>query len=108
MLHQELKAKGFLGHYQRVKMAIAPLRRGLPIDQPHQRPPSPREVARWIATSPPRRTLDTVERLQRLLALCPEPDRTHTLVRTFATMFDTGDPGQLPDRLNQLETCCAV
>jgi hypothetical protein len=29
VLHEELKAKGYLGHYQRVKMAIAPLRRGL-------------------------------------------------------------------------------
>jgi transposase len=30
VLHEELKAKGYLGHYQRVKMAVAPLRRGLP------------------------------------------------------------------------------
>lgn len=33
VLHQEIVAKGYRGHYQRVKMAIAPLRRGLPIDQ---------------------------------------------------------------------------
>jgi transposase len=105
VLHAELKAKGFLGHYQRVKMAIAPLRRGLPIDEPHKRAPSPREAARWITTSPPHRTLDTIERLQRLLAHCPELERTHSLVRTFATLFDTGDPGPLPDWLNQLETC---
>ena len=103
ILHQELQAKGFLGHYQRVKMAIAPLRRGLPIDQPHQRPPSPREAARWIFTSPPRRNLDTAARLQRLLAHCPELGRTHTLVRAFAAMFDTNDPRPLPDWLNQLE-----
>ncbi|MHC0432992.1 hypothetical protein ACX6XY_22860 [Streptomyces sp. O3] len=45
MLHQEIVAKGYGGHYQRVKMAIAPLRRGLPIDTPHERPPSPRQVA---------------------------------------------------------------
>ncbi|MGI5146843.1 ISL3 family transposase [Plantactinospora sp. CA-294935] len=105
VLHAELKAKGFLGHYQRVKMAIAPLRRGLPIDEPHKRAPSPREAARWITTSPPRRTLDTIERLQRLLAHCPELERTHSLVRTFATLFDTGEPGPLSDWLNQLETC---
>ncbi|MBG0569359.1 ISL3 family transposase [Actinoplanes sp. NEAU-A11] len=104
VLHEELKAKGYLGHYQRVKMAVAPLRRGLPVDQPRQHPPSPREVARWITSTPPRRTLDTAERLQRLLAHCPELDRTHTLVRAFAAMFDTGDPGALPDWLNQLET----
>ncbi|WP_207229938.1 transposase [Krasilnikovia cinnamomea] len=103
LLHEELKAKGYLGHYQRVKMAVAPLRRGLPVEQPHQRPPSPREVARWITSSPPRRTLDTAERLQRLLAHCPELDRTHTLVRAFAAMFDTNDPGPLPDWLNELE-----
>lgn len=42
VLHQEISAKGYGGHYQRVKMAIAPLRRGLPIDTPGERPPSPR------------------------------------------------------------------
>lgn len=103
LLHQELKTKGFLGHYQRVKMAIAPLRRGLPVDQPHQRTPSPREAARWITTRPPRRTLDTTERLQRLLAHCPELARVHGLVRAFAAMFDTGDPDRLPGWLDELE-----
>lgn len=28
VLHEELQAKGYLGHYQRVKMAVAPLRAG--------------------------------------------------------------------------------
>ncbi|WP_285691877.1 transposase [Actinoplanes sp. NBRC 103695] len=86
------------------RCAAAPLRRGLPVDRPHQRPPSPREVARWTTSSPPRRTLDTAGRLQRLLANCPELDRTHTLVRAFAAMFDAGDPEPLPDWLNELET----
>ncbi|MCX4718716.1 hypothetical protein OG818_23475 [Streptomyces virginiae] len=40
ILHEELQTKGYLGHYQRVKMAVAPLRRGLPLDEPHKRPPS--------------------------------------------------------------------
>jgi transposase len=57
VLHQEIAAKGYLGHYQRVKMAIAPLRRGLPIDTPRERPPSPRQVARWITTTPSQRGL---------------------------------------------------
>jgi transposase len=30
ILHEELQTKGYLGHYERVKMAVAPLRRGLP------------------------------------------------------------------------------
>jgi transposase len=100
-LHEELKTKGFLGHYQRVKMAIAPLRRGLPIDQPREHPPSPREVACWIVTAPEHRNLDAIERLQRLLAHCPELERTHTLVRAFATMFDTNDIDLLPGWLDQ-------
>jgi transposase len=104
VLHGELKAKGYLGHYQRVKMAVAPLRRGLPINPPHQRPPSPREVARWITTRPPHRTLEVAERLHQLLAHCPELDRAHTLVQAFAAIFDTGDPGPLPDWLNELES----
>jgi hypothetical protein len=48
-------------------MAIAPLRRGLPIDTPRERPPSPRQVARWITTAPSRRGLHTTEALRRLL-----------------------------------------
>ncbi|MFI1401135.1 hypothetical protein [Streptomyces sp. NPDC020681] len=42
-LHPEVVAKGNRGHYHRVKLAVAPLRRGLPIDTPRERPPSPRE-----------------------------------------------------------------
>lgn len=53
VLHQEIIAKGYQGHSQRAKMAIAPLRRGQPIDTPRERPPSPRQVARWITTTPP-------------------------------------------------------
>ncbi len=72
------------------------------MDQPHQRPPSPQEAAR--GTSAARHGgLDTAQRLQRLLANCPELDRAHTLVRAFAAMFDTSDPAQLPGWLHELE-----
>ncbi|MEW1831089.1 hypothetical protein [Streptomyces sp. NPDC088196] len=84
VLHQEIIAKGYCGHYQRVKMAIAPLRRGLPIDTPRERPPSPREVARWITTTPSHRSLHATEALGRLHKHCPELNRTHDLVRRFA------------------------
>ncbi|MGW3737251.1 ISL3 family transposase [Streptomyces sp. NPDC005148] len=102
VLHQEIVAKGYLGHYQRVKMAIAPLRRGLPIDTPRERPPSPRQVARWITTAPSRRGLHATEALRRLLDHCPELDRTHDLVRQFAAMLDARDAAPLPDWLGQL------
>ncbi|MGW0656775.1 transposase, partial [Streptomyces umbrinus] len=91
-------------HYQRVKMAVAPLRRGLPIDIPRERPPSPRQVARWITTSPPRRGLHTIERLDRLLAHCPELNAAHDLVRDFAAMLDAQDAIPLPDWLERLTT----
>lgn len=39
--HEELQTKGYSGHCQRVRMAVAPLRRGLPLDTPHERPPAP-------------------------------------------------------------------
>jgi hypothetical protein len=52
---------------QRVKMAVAPLRRGLPLDQPRERPPSLREAARRIITAPVRHSQQTAERLRRLL-----------------------------------------
>ncbi|WP_435823968.1 Mu transposase domain-containing protein [Kitasatospora aureofaciens] len=67
ILQQELVRKGYLGHYQRVKTASAPLRRGLPLDEPRERPPSPREAARWIITGPGQHGLHTTERLRRLL-----------------------------------------
>ncbi|MFD3842126.1 hypothetical protein ACFWWC_38645 [Streptomyces sp. NPDC058642] len=102
MLHQEIAAKGYGGHYQRVKMAIAPLRRGLPIDTPRERPPSPRQVARWITTTPPKRGLHPTEALRRLLEHCPELDQTHTLVRQFAAMLDARDAAPLPAWLDQL------
>ncbi|MFI1471495.1 ISL3 family transposase [Streptomyces wuyuanensis] len=104
VLHQEIVAKGYRGHYQRVKMAIAPLRRGLPIDTPRERPPSPRQVACWITTAPSRRSLHATEALRRLLEHCPELDRTHDLVRQFAAMLDARDAGGLADWLEQLTT----
>lgn len=79
-----------------VKMALAPLRRGLPLDEPRERPPSPREAARWIITAPERHGLQTAERLRRLLEHCPELRRTHELVRQFAAMLDTRDATPLP------------
>ncbi|WP_405547459.1 ISL3 family transposase [Streptomyces phaeochromogenes] len=102
ILHQELQIKGYLGHYQRVKMAVAPLRLGLPLDAPRERPPSPREAARWIITAPERRTPHTTQRLHRLLEHCPELQHAHHLVRQFAAMLDTRDAAPLADWLDQL------
>ncbi|WP_438306882.1 ISL3 family transposase (plasmid) [Streptomyces sp. HUAS TT11] len=104
VLHQEIAAKGYRGHYQRIKMAVAPLRRGLPIDTPRERPPSPREVARWITTAPSRRSLRAAEALPRLFEHCPELNRAHDLVRQFAAMLDTRDAAPLPGWLEQLTT----
>ncbi|MCX4870693.1 ISL3 family transposase (plasmid) [Streptomyces sp. NBC_00825] len=84
ILHEELRTKGYPGHYQRVKMAVAPLRRGLPLDEPRERPPSPREAARWITTHPGRRSPHINDRLPRLLDHCPELRHTHDLVRQHA------------------------
>lgn len=102
ILHEELQTKGYFGHYQRVKMAIAPLRRGLPLDEPRERPPSPREAARWITTHPHRRSPHINERLPRLLEHCPELRHTHDLVRRFATMLDNRDATPLPGWLDDL------
>ncbi|WUO17087.1 transposase [Streptomyces sp. NBC_00289] len=102
VLHQELRTKGYLGHHQRVKVAIAPLRRGLPLDQPRERPPSPRETARWIATHPDRRGLHVTHRLHRLLEHCPELKHAHDLFRRFAAMLANRDAAPLPSWLDEL------
>ncbi|MEV6734455.1 ISL3 family transposase [Streptomyces sp. NPDC051364] len=104
ILHQELAGKGYLGHYQRVKMALAPLRRGLPLDEPRERTPSPRDAARWIITNPLRHGPQSAERLRRLLDHCPELHRTHELVRQFAAMLDNRDATPLPAWLDHLTT----
>lgn len=102
VLHQEIVAKGYRGHYQRVKMAIAPLRRGLPIDTPRERPPSPRQIARWITTAPSRRGLHATAALGQLLQHCPELAHAHDLVRQFAAMLEAADATPLADWLEQL------
>ncbi|MFF5278921.1 transposase [Streptomyces sp. NPDC000133] len=102
ILHEELQSKGYLGHYQRVKMAVAPLRRGLPLDEPRERPPSPRETARWITTHPHRHSPHINHRLPRLLDHCPELRTTHHLVRRFAAMLDNRDATPLPEWLDDL------
>jgi transposase len=104
VLHQEIAAKGYQGHYQQVKLAVQPLRRGLPLEEVHERAPTPREVARWIATGPDQRGLHIRERLSRLLEHCPELQRTHELVRAFDTMLDAQDAALLPAWLDQLTT----
>ncbi|MGW4903827.1 hypothetical protein ACWEO8_25420, partial [Streptomyces albidoflavus] len=101
--HEELQVKGYPGHYPRVKMAVAPLRRGLPVDEPRVRPPSPRETARWITTHPHRGSLHINERLPRLLDHCPELKLTHDPVRRFATMLDNLDAAPLPAWLGDLK-----
>ncbi|MFE2945219.1 ISL3 family transposase [Streptomyces sp. NPDC059255] len=102
ILHEELQTKGYLGHYQRVKMAVAPLRRGLPVDEPHERPPSPREAARWITNHPHRRSPHINDRLPRLLDQCPELRTAHDIVRRFAAMLDNHDATSLPEWLDDL------
>ncbi|MEF9886923.1 hypothetical protein [Streptomyces sp. P9-A4] len=83
-------------------MAVAPLRRGLPLDEPRERPPSPREAARWITTHPHRRNLHLNDRLPRLLEHCPELRQTPDLVRRFAAMLDNHDGTPLQDWLDGL------
>ncbi|MEV0750652.1 hypothetical protein P8A21_07370 [Streptomyces poriferorum] len=102
MLHEELQTKGYLGHYQRVKMAVAPLRRGLPVDEPRERPPSPREAARWITAHPHRHSRHINDRLPRLLDHCPELRTVHDLVRRFAAMIESRDATSLPQWLDDL------
>ncbi|MFE6398121.1 transposase [Streptomyces alboflavus] len=102
VLHQEIVAKGYRGHYQQVKLALQPLRRDLPLEEAHERPTTPREVARWIAIAPDQRPLDVSQRLSRLLSHCPELRRTHELVRDFAHMLGVRDATLLPIWLDHL------
>ncbi|WP_405478409.1 hypothetical protein [Streptomyces canus] len=46
--------------------------------------------------------MHATEALRRLLEHCPELDRTHDLVRQFASMLDARDAAPLPDWLDHL------
>ncbi|MEU0992344.1 ISL3 family transposase, partial [Streptomyces sp. NPDC005953] len=74
------------------------------MDEPRERPPSPREAARWITTHPSRRSPHINEHLPRLLDHCPELGTAHDLVRRFATMLDNRDATPLPGWLDDLAT----
>ncbi|MFE6848836.1 transposase [Streptomyces sp. NPDC057686] len=76
----------------------------MPIDEPRERPPSPREAARGITTYPHRRSLHVSDRLLRPLDHCPELRTAHDLVRRFAAMLDNRDATALPKWLDDLAT----
>lgn len=104
VLHQELIAKGYRGHYQRVKAAVAPWHETHGIQTPPPRASSPLQFARWIITPPGRRPLEAQERLGLLFAHCPGLVHVHEPVREFATMVDQRDATALPGWLNRLAT----
>jgi transposase len=100
VLRQEIVAMGCGGHYERVRMAIAPLRRGLPIDVPRERSPAPRQVARWVITAPSGRGLYATVSLRRLFEHGPHLAATRDLVRQFSAMLDAREATPLADWLD--------
>ncbi|MFG2794915.1 transposase [Streptomyces sp. NPDC048419] len=74
----------------------------MPLYEPRERPPFPREAARWIITAPDRHGPYIARRLRRLLEHSPELRRTHELVRQFAAMLDASDAAPLPHWLDML------
>lgn len=72
------------------------------MDEPRERPPSPREAARWITTHPHHRSPHINDRLPRLLDHCPALRAVSDLVRRFATMLDNRDATSLPQWLDDL------
>lgn len=105
ILHQEIVAKGYRGHYQRVKDAVAPWREADGTSASPPRAPSPLQVARWIITPPEHRHLEAQEQLRLLFAHCPEVTSVHELVREFAAMLDPRNATALPGWLAKLGTC---
>ncbi|MGW1617089.1 hypothetical protein ACWCQZ_48675 [Streptomyces sp. NPDC002285] len=92
ILHQELVAKGYRGHYQRVKVAVASWREMKCMPSLQTPAPSPLQVARWIIAPPECRHLDVRERLRLLFAHCAELTHVHDLVPEFAAMADQREP----------------
>jgi transposase len=98
-LHRELQEHGARRSYSTLRNYVHPLRPRTPSAPgrpPLARPPSPRQATRWIMSHPDHLRDADQQRLKTLLSRSPELTAAAGHVRTFATLMNNRDSGQLP------------
>ncbi|WP_031487778.1 ISL3 family transposase [Streptomyces bicolor] len=101
-LFGELQQRGYRGGITIVREYVRRLRDVLPHDDPPRKDPSVRDVTGWITRRPEDLNDDQAERLKKILARCPELDRTAEHVRAFAELMNSRrgrDLGQWIERV---------
>jgi transposase len=86
-LCRELREQGYRGSVRTIRRYIAPLRAGLHLPELLSKPPSVREVRRWITSNPAHLTDIDNQRLSQVITLSLPLDRLHRHVTAFAKML---------------------
>jgi hypothetical protein len=84
-------------------MAVAALRRGVPLDEPCERPPSPREAPGGSLSIPAAAAHTSTTACPTPRSL-PRTAKHHDLVRRFLSMVGSRDTTPLPDWLDALSS----
>jgi transposase len=86
-LWEELRDRGYRGSYATVRDYVRPFRTGPIPPAPAPAPPKVRQFTGWIMRNPANLTTEDTQRLDAVLAGCPELSALRALVRDFAQMM---------------------
>ncbi|GAB3976660.1 hypothetical protein GCM10029978_064130 [Actinoallomurus acanthiterrae] len=86
-LWEELRERGYRGSYASVRDHVRPFRTGTIPPTPAPAPPKVRQVTGWIMRNPANLDAEDTERLDAVLAGCPELSALRGHVRDFAQMM---------------------
>lgn len=86
-LWEELREHGYRGSYATVRDYVHPFRTGGIPPAPAPAPPKVRQFTGWIMRNPADLTAEDTQRLDAILAGCPEPSALRGHVRDFAQIM---------------------
>ncbi|MGW1170562.1 DesA/ISL3 alpha bundle tail domain-containing protein [Streptomyces sp. NPDC002550] len=87
-LFEELRERGYPGGESVVRRYAQRLRDAHPHNDPPRKQPSVRDVTGWLTRHPDRLDDDQTQHLKKILARCPDLDRTAEHVRAFAELMN--------------------
>jgi hypothetical protein len=86
-LWEELRDRGYRGSYATVRDHVRPFRSGGIPPAPVPAPPKVRQFTGWVMRNPANLAAEDQERLEAVLAGCPELTALRVRVRDFAQMM---------------------
>jgi hypothetical protein len=86
-LWEELRDRGYRGSYATVRDHVRPFRSGGIPPAPVPAPPKVRQFTGWVMRNPANLAAEDQERLEAVLAGCPERTALRVRVRDFAQMM---------------------